>query len=58
MVYEVLAGFFLALSHLSDAEFFLAAGMAGFGVVAVAVMRALHAAGTAREESVQHDVAA
>ena len=59
MVYEVLEGFVLALRHLSDAEFFLAVGMASFGAVAVAVTRALHAAqSTARQIHVERDEAA
>jgi hypothetical protein len=44
MVYELLNDFVLAVSHLSDAEFCLAAGMASFGGAAVAVLRALYTA--------------
>jgi len=59
MIYEVLVGFVLAVSHLSDGEYLLAVAMAGAGIAAVAVTRALNAAaGPIREANVERDEAA
>jgi len=59
MLYDVFADFALAVRHLGDAEFFLAAGIAGFGAIAVALTRALHGSPVIRREPiVEHDEAA
>ncbi len=60
MTYGVLQDFALAVGHLGDGEYFVAVGMASFGAVAVAVLRALFAAQSygAETDHVERDEAA